>query len=73
MWSWIYRIIAALLALVGGATLTVVGNALQTEAHRISLVLGEAALWLTAAVASAMLVASIVILWSSASRPERGR
>lgn len=72
MWSWIYRIIAALLALIGSATLTFVGRALESEAYRVSLVLGRAALWLTAAAASAMLLASIVLLLSPASRRTRG-
>ena len=69
MWSWIYRAIAALLALVGGAVLTLVGRALDSGARQLSLVVGEAALVLIAALASSMLVAAIMILWSPASRP----
>ena len=69
MWSWIYRIIAALLALVGGTALTFVARALESRAHQLSLVFGQAALLLTAFVASALLVASVMIVISPANRP----
>jgi hypothetical protein len=68
MWSWIYRIIAALLALVGGSGLTIVARGFQNQAHQISLVFGQSALLLVVMVASALLAASVMILISPTRR-----
>jgi hypothetical protein len=68
MWFWIYRIVAALLALAGSAVLAFLGQAAMSQAHEITIVFGQAAFIALLALASSMLTACVMILISPASR-----
>jgi hypothetical protein len=73
MWSWIYRIIAALLAAVGTAMLSVAYEALRDGAHRLLDALGFSFIVSAGVVAVILLACAGMIAMSPASRsPPRG-
>jgi hypothetical protein len=68
MWYWVYRIIAALLALAGSAAFTVLVEAARSQAHQITIVVGQMAFFAVFALASCLLTACVMILLSPAIR-----
>jgi len=69
MWSWIYRIIAALLAAVGTAMLSVAYQALRDSAHRLLDAVGFSFVVTAGLAAVIVLVCAAMIAMSPASRP----
>ncbi|MFI4933581.1 MAG: hypothetical protein ACHP7N_03100 [Caulobacterales bacterium] len=72
MWQWIYRLIAALLALMGAGLVTLIGRALSDAGRQASamvLHLGPRVLALEAVVAAILILSAALILASPAGRP----
>lgn len=68
MWPWIYRIIAALLALLGAALFAIALKSLRAGAQIAIEVMGEGARLIALATAVLLLLSAVLILMSPASR-----
>jgi len=68
MWTWIYRIIAAVLAMMGAAVLDAAARAWREGADTLSQVFGPAAMVLIVLMAIILLISAVLILASPAAR-----
>lgn len=70
MWPWILRMIAALLAMGGAAMLGALVRGLQSETHRLTVLLSPGA---AAILALVLLVSASIVVASPAARPTQSR
>jgi hypothetical protein len=62
MWFWIYRLIAALLALAGTALVSLLARVLGDGAHRIAIAIGPGLVVLTGLLAALLFAAAFLIV-----------
>ena len=73
MWPWVLRMSAAALAFIGTAVLGALARGLQSETHRLTVLLSPGAALLTVALALILLVSAVLIVASPPARPTQPR
>lgn len=73
MWPWILRMIAALLAFIGTAVLGTLFRGLQSETHRLTVLLSPGATLIATILALILFVSAVLIVASPPARPAQPR